>query len=97
MITGEGFRRGAVNSGDDLADITDAIEILKYLFIGGVILACEDAADVSDNGSIDMADAIVFLEFLFVGRGSIPAPFVDCGEDPTPDDLTCESGPGCSG
>ena len=37
------------------------------------------------------------LEFLFVGRGSIPAPFVDCGEDPTPDDLTCESGPGCSG
>ena len=97
VITGEGFRRGAVNSGDDLADITDAIEILKYLFIGGVILACEDAADVSDNGSIDMADAIVFLEFLFVGRGSIPAPFVDCGEDPTPDDLTCESGPGCSG
>ena len=87
------FIRGDVN-GDSGIDISDAITVLGYLFTGGSI-DCEKAADSNDDGAVNVADGIQILGYLFSGTGDPPAPFPDCGGDPTPDSLGCESFVNC--
>jgi hypothetical protein len=82
------FIRGNVDGSAEI-DITDAIALLTFLFLGGNNLTCEDAADVDDNGAIDITDAIRILTFKFLGDAPPPPPFPAPGEDPTPDILTC--------
>ena len=84
------FHRGDADQNDAL-ELTDAIQILSYLFVGTAtrVPDCEDAADADDNGAIEMTDAIRILHYLFLGRGIIPAPGSTeeaCGPDPTTDD-----------
>ena len=43
---------------DGAVDMTDAIETLGALFLGGDDLLCEDAADTDDNGEVDISDAV---------------------------------------
>lgn len=90
------FTRGEVNP-DGQLDISDAITILDYLFLGNVKeLACPDAADVNDDGAVTIADAQYLLEYLFLGTlPDPPAPFGQCGQDPTEDNLKCTSFPIC--
>jgi len=74
---------------DGEVDISDAIFTLSELFGGGRLGACENAADANDDGKVDISDAIFTLSHLF-GDGRAPsAPHLDCGEDPTEDDLGC--------
>ena len=87
------FIRGDVN-GDSGIDISDAITVLGYLFTGGSI-DCEKAADSNDDGAVNVADGIQILGYLFSGTGDPPAPFPDCGGDPTVDLLGCEAYGGC--
>ena len=90
------FRRGDVNT-DERTDIGDAIRLLNFLFSGGVVLGCLDAADENDSGSIDLGDAIYGLNWLFRGGPAPPSPGPsDCGPDLTEDDLVCEFYPGCA-
>jgi len=84
------FIRGDGN-GDGGIDIGDAVYGLTYLFSGGES-RCQDAQDTNDDGAIDVADPIALLGLLFSGSEPPPAPFPDCGEDPTPDSLSCELG-----
>jgi hypothetical protein len=86
-LASETFRRGDVD-GNVAGEITDAISLLSFLYLGGAALDCPDAADVDDNGALEITDAINILSFLFLG-GSAPAdpgPFA-CGPDPTLDSL----------
>ena len=87
------FVRGDVNA-DGETDISDAVATLLFLFLGSATVPCEKAADADDGGEIDISDAILILGYLFLGEGAPAAP-VSCGEDSTPDDLTCESFAGC--
>jgi len=74
---------------DGEVDISDAIFTLSELFGGGRLGACENAADANDDGKVDISDSIFTLSHLF-GDGRAPsAPHLDCGEDPTEDDLGC--------
>ncbi len=78
------FRRGDAEP-DGQLDLTDAIKILSYMFLGGNAPSCLQTADIDDNDELDITDCVRLLKFLFVG-GSPPAPpgpYV-CGEDPTP-------------
>jgi hypothetical protein len=84
------FIRGDTN-GDSNLDIADAISILSFLFAAGPAPSCEDAADANDDGAVDIADAIAVLSHLFGGAGDLPEPFGECGEDPTEDELGCNS------
>jgi len=84
------FVRGDSN-GDGGIDIADAIFTLGYLFAQAETPTCMDTADSNDDGAIDIADAIATLGHLFGGTGPLPAPFEECGPDPTEDDLGCES------
>ncbi len=77
------FRRGDCNV-DGTVNIADAIFNLSYQFQMGPS-HCLDAHDVNDNGAVNIADVVFQVTHLF-GMGSpIPAPFPDCGVDPTAD------------
>ncbi|MEM7263257.1 MAG: DNRLRE domain-containing protein, partial [Planctomycetota bacterium] len=84
------FQRGDA-SADGLVNLSDAVVILNYLFIGGEDFPCFDGADGDDNGQITLTDAVRVLNFLFLGAEPPSAPGLDCGEDPTEDELVCES------
>lgn len=88
------FRRGDVNA-DGTIDVTDAIGLLEYFFLGAHAPECSKAADADDNGRLNLGDAVSILLHLFGGAASLPEPFGDCGGDPSPDDLPCESFGGC--
>jgi hypothetical protein len=86
------FRRGDQDSSGRV-DISDAISILNFLFLGSRAPACLDAADADDSGKLDITDPIRILNFLFLGGSAPPAPGPrDCGPDPTPDELGCAIG-----
>ena len=88
------FRRGDCNA-DGTFDISDTVFLLSALFSGGPAPACDDACDNNDDGQVDVADGIYGLGTLF-SNGPPPAdPFLDCGEDPTEDGLTCDTFPAC--
>ena len=87
------FVRGDANS-DGRSDISDAIQILEYMFFSGVA-SCESALDLDDDGVVGIADAIGKLTQVFQGTLTPAAPFPDCGSDPTLDGLTCSSQSTC--
>ena len=80
------FLRGEVN-GDDVIDITDAINILSYLFSGSFSPDCLDPLDVDDGGAVDISDAIRLLSYLFTGGASPSTPFPRVGYDANLDAL----------
>ena len=97
VVQGPLFRRGD-SDGSGSIEVTDAIFMLYFLFLGGGKPPCLEAADADDSGAIDLTDAIFTLYFLFLGGDEPPAPGPrDCGEDPRPaEGLGCESyGPCC--
>ena len=87
------FIRSDVDA-DGAINLADAIATLDYLFIGGTI-PCNDAADINDDGALDLSDPIVLLGYLFSNAPAPPAPFPDCGIDPMPDALECDSFAAC--
>jgi PKD repeat protein len=82
----EVFLRGDID-GNGEVDITDAIMILSYLYLGRDPPWCIDAADVNDSGAVDISDPISLLTFLFLGGRSPAVPFPFSGLDPSPDDI----------
>jgi hypothetical protein len=49
-------------------DLSDAVFILNYLFLGGSEPPCLAAADANTQRGLDIADAIYLLTFLFVAQ-----------------------------
>ena len=85
-----GFVRGDANESGTV-DIGDAVGILHGLF-SGAPLTCLAAADANDDDAVDVGDAIKVLSHLFDGAAAPPAPFPNCGADPTPGALsTCST------
>ncbi|MCZ6793885.1 MAG: hypothetical protein O7J95_09775 [Planctomycetota bacterium] len=82
------FIRGDVEENGDV-NITDAIKILGYLFLGDDDPPCLDAADVDDDGEVIITDAVFLLNHLFGGGAQPRPPFPEPGHDPTEDDVTC--------
>ena len=65
------FLRGQVDQSGGI-DMTDAIIILRYLFLGEWMPPCLDAADIDDSGFLNITDGILLLNYLFLG-GAAPA------------------------
>jgi hypothetical protein len=71
--------------------MSDATYILDFLFKGGQQPGCMDAADINDDGMVNLTDPYYLLNFLFRGGPGIPAPFPNPNVDPTPNDyLSCQ-------
>jgi DNA-binding beta-propeller fold protein YncE len=82
------FVRGDFNR-DEHLDISDAVAVLGYLFLGERPSACLDAADADDDGELAITDAIHALDYLFLGGDAPPPPFPEAGGDPSEDALAC--------
>ncbi len=90
------FARGDVNA-DAVPDISDVVFLLGFLFVDGEQFPlCEKAGDSDDNGRLELTDAISLLDYLFRGGRHPPTPFLDCGRDPTEDDLGCQEHAPCA-
>ncbi len=86
---GEGgiFIRGDFN-GDLAIDISDAVGILAFLFIGGTTTNCEDSGDFNDDGELNVTDITSKLGYLFLSGIAPMPPFPNAGKDTSPDFLT---------
>ena len=87
------FVRGDSN-GDGQQDISDALATLGLLFAGENSVPCLEAADVDNDGALNVTDPIYELRHQFLGGPPPPAPFPVCGVD-TGQNLGCESFPPC--
>jgi hypothetical protein len=82
------FRRGDARE-DGVLNMTDAVIVLRHLFVTGDSLSCGKGVDSNDDARVDVSDAVVILRFLFLGGDGPPEPFPACGPDPTLDLLEC--------
>jgi hypothetical protein len=82
------FVRGNAND-DASVDISDAVSILGFLFLGDAPPRCLDAADTDDDGVHVITDAVYLLAHLFIGGPAPPPPFPEPGTDLTADALDC--------
>ncbi len=94
VLLGAAFKRGDTN-GDGRLTISDAVRLLKMLFLAGVTTTCEDAADTNDDGTVNIADAQALLIYQFLSGAPIAEPYEECGYDDTTDDLGCEAYQAC--
>ncbi|MCZ6651973.1 MAG: amidohydrolase family protein, partial [Planctomycetota bacterium] len=84
------FRRGDCND-DGTVDISDAVCILNWLFLGGTAPGCVAATNVDGVGQLTITDPIYLLTHLFRG-GPVPVePFRGCGTS----DLEADRELGC--
>lgn len=73
--------RGDAN-GDRNVDMSDALKILNWLFLGAEEPPCLEQADSNASRQVNVADPIYVLQFLFAGGPEPPAPYPDCGAVP---------------
>ncbi len=83
------FLRGDVNV-DGRVTHSDALLLFSSLFSNGV-RTCDDAADVNDDGIVNITDGTNLVRFAFIADDATPPspPFPDPGTDPTADALDC--------
>ena len=88
---GPDFIRGDFDRNSEV-DLSDAVSIARYLFLGGTPPACMDAADSNDDGILDISDPVYLLFYLFIANSlPPPEPFPGAGNDPTfRDNLGCQ-------
>jgi hypothetical protein len=82
------FVRGDANM-DGQIDISDAIKISNYIN-NKESINCLDAADVNDDGNVDVHDMAYIIYYLYSGGSEPEMPFPKAGVDPTNDSLTCK-------
>ena len=84
---GELFLRGDVDD-NGFVNLTDAVSLLLYLFQQGREPGCLDSTDIDDNGFLNLTDGVSLLNHLFrAGPAPQPPGFLECGVDPTEDNL----------
>lgn len=87
---GPSFRRGDFDR-NDAVNIGDAVASVRYLFRSGPAPTCQDAADMNDDGILDISDPVYLLFHLFLQGLAPPPPFPNPGSDASfRDNLGCE-------
>ena len=82
------FTRADANN-DDKVDIADPIFTINWLIRNGPTPACIASADANDDGKTDLSDPLYTIAYRFQAGPVPPAPFPSCGQDATPDGLSC--------
>ena len=86
--SGKDFLRGDADM-DGMRAITDAIVILRWLFMGDD-LNCLEAADVDDDGALNLGDPVYLLYFLFRDGPPPGLPYDEPMPDLDEDAFGCE-------
>lgn len=87
VVTGDAFVRGDANA-DGKLTTDDAVYTVLYLMGKGPAPSCKDAADVNDDGMLDLVDPALLLNFFMkkqIGYPPPSSPYPSCGLDPTAD------------
>ena len=84
------FLRGDA-SADGMINLSDAVQTLGKLFLGGEI-RCASAADADGDNRLTISDSIYLLNHLFLGGPPPSAPFPACGVPSQPPCLPCQEG-----
>jgi hypothetical protein len=96
-----GFLRGDCNGdGKVTGQVTDAVYLLNFNFLGGRAPPCLSACDANGDGRVlgQVTDAVYLLNFNFLGGRAPPAPFPGCGPGTAADEaLGCAAPPACAG
>ncbi|MEM7232785.1 MAG: PEP/pyruvate-binding domain-containing protein, partial [Planctomycetota bacterium] len=87
------FNRGDTDSNHRL-ELSDAVRVLRHLFLGAPPPPCEDAADADDDGRLSLSDPLLVLNHLFFRGVPLPPPG-NCGVDNTIDELGCAALDSC--
>jgi len=92
------FLRGDCNGdGDAATGIAEAIFFLLYSFQGGEKPPCFAACDFDGDGDVftQVTDIIYLLRHYFMGGDPLPPPYPECGVEPEPSTVSCDTEPGC--
>ena len=87
------FARGNCNA-DGVVNLSDAVFLLNFLFLGNLEPRCQRACDVDRNNALNLTDAIFLLDYLFRGGRTIEPP-LSCEVDLQPSSVGCET-PACT-
>ena len=88
------FLRGDVN-GDGVISEADASRMMDWIFGLAPAPECLDAADLNDDGYVNITDSTQLLNYISTPGSPPPsAPFPVAGVDTTPDTLSCNSASG---
>ena len=68
-------------SSDGLVNLSDAVFIINYVFLGGAAPSYELAADVNCDASVNVSDAVFLINYIF-NNGKTPC---DSDGDGQPD------------
>jgi hypothetical protein len=82
------FVRGDVND-DRSVNLTDAVVVLRFLFLGADAIRCKHAADVNDSDIVDLSDIVYLLSYLFQRGPALAQPFPEPGPYSQPRVLSC--------
>ena len=82
-------QNGGDTNGDTSVNLSAAVGILLYLFLGEEAPVCLDSAAADDDSHVHLPDATFILYYLFLGGPALPEPFPLSGVDPTEDNLSC--------
>lgn len=87
----ETFRRGDCND-DGEVNISDAVCVLNWLFLGSRDPGCIAALNTNGDEDVDIADPVYSLWFSFLGGPPPVPPYPECGPGTLPaDEETCET------
>lgn len=92
-LPGTRYIRGDADENGTL-EMTDAINLLGWLFLGGEEPLCMDAANANGSSDVNIADPVYILQFLYAGGPPPPYPFPECGA--TPSILGCDAHSFCN-
>ncbi|MFP6739310.1 MAG: dockerin type I repeat-containing protein, partial [Planctomycetota bacterium] len=89
--SGSVFIRGDVD-GDGLITENDSAYMMDWIFGLEQEPPCLDAADLNDDGYVNVTDSTQLLNYIHTPGSPVPsAPFPEAGRDPTADALDCEN------
>jgi len=79
--TGKFIRGDCNGDGRVTGQVTDAVFLLNYNFLGGEAPPCSAACDINGDGAWtgQVTDAVYLLNYNFLGGTPPPAPFPGCG------------------
>ena len=93
------FLRGD-STADGVLNLTDAVRIFGFLFLGDAPATCSETMDANNDGRIILTDGVFVLNFLFQGGPPPSAPHPGCGFDPdavgSAGDIGCEAYAPCA-
>ncbi len=61
-----GIRGNFNNSADNQVDISDLVDMVSYMFLGGATPTCMEEADLDASGFVDVSDLVRYIHYMHI-------------------------------